>query len=123
MTSDEFNRKMEFIVEQQAQFATDIQRLAERQERFQIQIEALNLATNTALEMWTKTAEAVTQLLEAQARTDRQIAKIGRQMAETDRRMAETDRHFARTERQIDRVAKLIEAHVREGHPPDAPTG
>jgi hypothetical protein len=34
------NRKMEFIVEQQAQFASDIQRLTERQECFQQEQEA-----------------------------------------------------------------------------------
>ena len=39
MSQDELNRKMEFIVEQQAQFASDIQRLTERQERFQEHLE------------------------------------------------------------------------------------
>jgi len=102
MTEDEMNRKMEFIVEQQAQFAADIQMLEERQERFQRQqerfqgqLETLTVVASTALETSTKTAEIVSTLAatlsEAQTETQRQIA----------------------------RVAMLLEAHVRDGHPPD----
>lgn len=110
MTDDEMNRKMEFIVEQQAQFTADIQILKERQEQlrlrqeqFQGQLETLGAVAGTALEASTRTAEIVTALAstwsEAQAKTERQ---------------------FARTDRQIARVAWLLGAHIREGHPPGA---
>ena len=95
MTDDEMNRKMEFIVEQQAQFGADIQMLEERQERFQGQLETLSVVANTALETSTKTSEVVTTL--ATTLSDAQLE----------------------TQRQIARVAMLLEAHVREGHPPD----
>ena len=52
MTEDEMNRKMEFIVEQQAQFTADIQVLKERQEAFQTLCERLG-----------QDGAAVTQLL------------------------------------------------------------
>ncbi len=94
MTDDEMSRKMEFIVEQQAHFAADIQILKERQERFQGQLEALSSAADTALETSTRTAEVVTTLAtilsQAQAESQRQIA----------------------------RLARLLESHVREGHGP-----
>ena len=95
MSNDELNRKMEFIVDQQAQFAVDIQVLKERQTAFQGELETLAAVANTALETATNTAEVVTTMAktvsEAQAETQRQIA----------------------------RVARLLEAHVREGHPPE----
>jgi hypothetical protein len=98
MSNDDLSRKMEFIVEWQAQFATDIQMLKERQDRFQGQLETLTAVANTALETSTKTAEVVTTVVEA----------LGAAQAET--------------ERQISRVARLLGAHVREGHPPDVAT-
>ena len=41
MTNEEFSRKMEFIVAQRAQFALDMQRLKETQDRNQQQINDL----------------------------------------------------------------------------------
>jgi hypothetical protein len=95
MTDDEMNRKMEFIVEQQAQFAADIQILKERQTAFQGELETLATVASTALETSTRTAEIMTTM--AQTMSDAQ----------------------AKTQRQISRLARLLEAHVREGHPPD----
>lgn len=102
MSNDELNRKMEFIVEQQAQFAADIQVLKERQERlqgqqerFQGQLEALGTVANTALETSTRTAEIVTTLATTLSEAQ------------------------AESQRQIGRLARLLEAHVREGHPPE----
>ena len=99
MTEDEMNRKMEFIVKQQAQFGADIQMLEERQERFQGQLETLSVVANTALETSTKTSEVVTTL--ATTLSDAQLE----------------------TQRQIARVAMLLESHIREGHPPDVSRG
>ena len=102
MTDDEMNRKMEFLVEWQAQFAADIQalkerqdQLQERQDRFEGQLETLSAVANTALETSTKIAEVVTTLATTMSNA------------------------HAETQRQIARVAMLLEAHIREGHPPD----
>jgi 16S rRNA G527 N7-methylase RsmG len=123
MTEDEFNRRMEFLVAWQAQFAADIQVLKERQEALEAEAErsradilVQRAVAETALETVNKAAEVVTALVEAQARTDRQMKATDRRMAETDRRMAETDRRMAETDRRIDRLAALIEGHVRDGH-------
>ena len=117
MTEDEFSRRMEFIVAWQARFDADIEALKQRQERFQVQLEAasarqdrfdgqlqvLTAVANSAIDTSTRAAEVVTMLAEAQVEFQRRVAD----------QFAETDRH-------ITRVARLLEAHVREGHPRDA---
>ena len=122
MSDDEMNRKMEFIVEQQAQFTADIHVLKERQVAFQAEQELLHrdvqtlhegvatlhgdVATlhgdvavlretaSTAIEISTRTADAVTTMATAQAETQRQLTLL----------------------------ARLFEAHVRDGHQHDIPT-
>jgi hypothetical protein len=105
MTNEEWNRKVEFLVEWQAQFAADIQVLKERQDRFQIQLEAQAATADTALELSTKVAEATTDLIRTHAEQAKAQAKAQ-----------------AKTDRQLDRLARLIEAHVRDGHRHDTPT-
>ena len=82
MTDEEMNRKMEFIVEQQAIFAADIEILKERQDRFQGQLEALGDLAHAAIESSTRTAEIVASVIEAmgvsQDRAERQISRIAR---------------------------------------------
>ena len=63
MNNEEFNRKMAFIVEQQAQFASDIQQLQESQARTE-QIVAQN-------------GEAVTHLVEAVGQTAETVVQVG----------------------------------------------
>lgn len=69
MTDDELNRKMEFIIEQQAQFAVDIQLLKEAQ-----------ATTNASIAQLTKDvlmlADAQSQMQE-QAEADRQEMRNG----------------------------------------------
>ena len=59
MSPEEFDRKIEFIVSSQAQFAADLQRLAERQEAFQAELEVFKETASTALEIATRAAESV----------------------------------------------------------------
>jgi Spy/CpxP family protein refolding chaperone len=84
-------RHIDFILEQQAQFAADMQRSREEQEE----------RWRKADERWARTESGIRALLaiaqshegeinalrEAQERTDRQIAETGKQMAETDERL------------------------------------
>jgi uncharacterized phage infection (PIP) family protein YhgE len=63
MNNEEIERKMNFIVEQQAQFASDIQQLQESQARTE-QIVAQN-------------GEAVTHLVEAVGQTAETVVQVG----------------------------------------------
>ena len=80
MNDEQFERKMEFIVEQQGQFAVDIQQLKEAQLELTRQHNHLTGALTTVVSM-------VGDLSEAQARTTEQIAKLTNKQSETDDRL------------------------------------
>ena len=113
MTEDEMNRKMEFLIEWQAQFAADIEHLKERQDRFDRQLETLTSVANSAIDTSTRTAEVVVKLIEAQDKAQ----------TEARAQYRKTQLQIGKTQRQIARVARLLEAHIRKGHPPDASAG
>ena len=70
MNHDEFDRKMAFIVEQQAQFASDIQQLQESQARTE------KVVAHTA-ESVAHTTESVAQMAESVAQTAETVAQMG----------------------------------------------
>ena len=84
MNDEQFERRMEFIVEQQAQFSVDIQRLKETQEAeaklWREKYGALTDALTTVVGM-------VGKLADAQERTDEQLSELTTKQAETDDRV------------------------------------
>jgi chromosome segregation ATPase len=93
MNNEEFDRKMAFIVEQQAQFASDIQLLQESQAQLQ---------------------ESQAQLQESQARTDQvvaQTAEVVGQMGEVVTRLANVT-HAGFTEVNAN-INALVDAQIR----------
>jgi chromosome segregation ATPase len=93
MNNEEFDRKMAFIVEQQAQFASDIQLLQESQAQLQ---------------------ESQAQLQESQARTDQvvaQTAEVVGQMGEVVTRLANVT-HAGFTEVNA-KINALVDAQIR----------
>ena len=84
MNDEQFERRMEFIVEQQSQFASDIQELKETQKveakLWREKYENLTDALTTVVGM-------VGKLAEAQQRTDEQISDLTTKQAETDDRL------------------------------------
>ena len=93
MHNEEFDRKMAFIVEQQAQFASDIQLLQESQAQLQ---------------------ESQAQFQESQARTDQvvaQTAKVVGQMGEVVTRLANVT-HAGFTEVNA-KINALVDVQIR----------
>jgi hypothetical protein len=93
MNNEEFDRKMAFIVEQQAQFASDIQMLQESQAQLH---------------------EVQTQFQEAQARTDQvvsQTAQVVGQMGEVVTRLANVT-HAGFTDVNT-KINALVDAQIR----------
>ena len=93
MHNEEFDRKMAFIVEQQAQFASDIQLLQESQARLQ---------------------QSQAQFQESQARTDQvvaQTAEVVAQMGEVVTRLANVT-HAGFTEVNT-KINALVDAQIR----------
>ncbi len=86
MTNDEIGQRIEFIIEQQAQFTSDIQILREIQ------------AADTKLlkEQYRSLSDAVVTLVglvgkiaEAQQRTDKRVAELAEGLARTDAQVSE----------------------------------
>src|ERR1043165_9791448 len=88
MTNEQFERRMEFIVQQQAQFAVDIQQLQDAQAELTKKHNGLTDALTTVVGM-------VGKLATAQERTDEQLSELANKQAETDDRLnALIDRRF-----------------------------
>ncbi len=91
MTNDETQRKMDFIVNQQAQFSADIQRLKElhtqAEERLtRIEGVVLRLANFTE-NGFTKLTAAQTNLTNAQTFLDTRMAELAESQAHTDQKL------------------------------------
>jgi len=102
MNNEEFERKMAFIVEQQAQFASDIQQLQESQVQLQAsQAQTDQVVAQTAAvvgqmgEVVTRLANAthagftevnakINALVDAQIRTEENLARTDKNVASTD---------------------------------------
>src|SRR5258708_6550759 len=84
MNDEQFERRMEFIVEQQAQFAVDIQQLKETQKAeaslWREKYQNLTDAVTTIVGI-------VGRLAEAQERQSEQLSELTNKQAETDDRL------------------------------------
>ncbi|MGH9874484.1 MAG: hypothetical protein ACRD9S_18675 [Pyrinomonadaceae bacterium] len=80
MSDEEMNKKMEFIVEQQAKFAAEIEIMREVQATDAKQMRELSSAVITVIGL-------VGDLTETQTRTDEQINRLAQAQARTDERL------------------------------------
>lgn len=91
MTEDEMQRKMEFIVEQQAQFTTDIQKMQEAQVQLQeAQAKTENVMLRLANALVTVTerqGELASEVSTMQKKTQIQIDALAERGKETDERL------------------------------------
>ncbi|MFN2454781.1 MAG: hypothetical protein ABR577_11230 [Pyrinomonadaceae bacterium] len=102
MSEEEMQRKMEFIVEQQAQFTADIQLLKERDAQAEVRMAKLEEvvlrlanaaenrfgALNDALnDRFATLTEAMTSLATAQQKTETKMAELAVAQAHTDQRL------------------------------------
>jgi ABC-type hemin transport system substrate-binding protein len=87
MNNEQFERRMEFIVEQQAKNAVDIQKLQEAQAELTKKHNHLTEALTTVVGMVGKLAEAQERTDELQKRTDEQLSELTNKQAETDDRL------------------------------------
>ncbi len=91
MTQEEMERAVNFIVEQQAQFAAGVRQLKEVQSEFQRQLgehqKQLGQLTQATLGLTT----LVSQVATAQIRTDQKVGQLSETVAQLSQKMAETD--------------------------------
>jgi peptidoglycan hydrolase CwlO-like protein len=119
MNNEEIERKMNFIVEQQAQFASDIQRLQESQARTdQIVAQTAQTVANmgdvvTRLATVTHAGFAevnakINALVDAQIRTEESLKLTDERIRRTEERIRRTEENIRRTEENISRTEKNI---------------
>ena len=100
MTNEELEKKIEFIVEQQAQFTADIQKLQEAQARTDQIVNRLATATLNRFEATDERAddidERISALVNSQVRTEENVKKTDENLRNL---IAVVDRYF-REERQ-----------------------
>ena len=91
MANEQFERHMQFIVEQQAQFSADILELKETQkiegQLWREKYDNLTDAITTIVGMVGKLAEAHERLTATQERTDEQLSQLTNKHGETDDRL------------------------------------
>ncbi len=124
MDEEKMQRQMEFIVEQQAQFAVQqtqsAARLAQLEEllvRFaQATRERFNAADRRSQEM----DEKIAALINAQIRADDRLAELDNWLKESaadfDRRYATLVEAQKRTEEAVKNLTKTVNRHVADGH-------
>lgn len=105
MSNEEFDRKMAFIVEQQAQFASDIQQLREVQTQFQAtQEQTEHLVTrlaNVTLEGFKDVNAKIDALVDSQIRLNKAQSL--------------TDENVSRTDENLRNLIAVIDRYFREG--------
>ena len=103
MSNEEFERKMAFIVEQQAQFASDIQQLREVQTQLQatqVQTEqVVARLANVTLEGFKDVNAKIDALVDAQIRLNEAQSRTDENVSRTDENLrnliAVVDRYFS----------------------------
>jgi hypothetical protein len=114
MNNEEFDRKMAFIVGQQAQFASDIQQLEESQARTdQVVAQTAELVgqvgdvvtrlANVTHAGFTEVNAKLNALVDAQIRTEENLARTQENLMLTDRNVASTDESLKNLIAVVDR--------------------
>lgn len=88
MNEEELRKKMEFIIEQQAQFAADIQQLRETQEA---EAKLWREKHNSLTDALTTVVGIVGKLAEAQERAEARLAELAEAQKHTNTQVAETN--------------------------------
>lgn len=102
MTGEEMQKKIEFIIEQQAQFAVNIDLLREAQQRTEGHL--------------AEVAAAQAQMSQAQAQMTRSQAHMNEVVAVMAEAQQRTDQKLAETDDRLNTLINIVERHVSEGH-------
>jgi len=114
MNNEEFDRKMAFIVEQQAQFASDVQQLQESQSRTDQVVaqtaelvgqtgEVVTRLANVTHAGFTEVNAKINALVDAQIRTEESLVRTQENLLRTDKNVASTDESLKHLIAVVDR--------------------
>lgn len=105
MTNEEMQKTMEFIVEQQAQFVVNMQKLEETQARSEERVGELEGAMVTVVNL-------VGQLAAAQERTDARLSQLATEIAEAQKR---TEAALAESSERLNSLIIVVERYFSNG--------
>jgi hypothetical protein len=108
MSPEDIERTMQFLLNQQAQFAVDFVRLSEKTDRI-----AEGLIGLTGIVG--RVAHTVDGLAAKQDRTDEQLRALATHLQETDTGLSD---HIRTVETHLNVVIEMFERHLRENHGP-----
>ena len=91
MTNEEFEKRMEFILEQQAQFAANMQKVEERVSKVEDLVGRLALATTAGFQELTGKVSAV---VDAQIKLEEKVSTLTEKMTELAEAQAHTDQRL-----------------------------
>jgi len=102
MSNEEMNQKMEFIVEQQAQFAADIQAMRE------VQAADAKLLKDGLIGL----VDIVGHLARAQMRSEETVDSLAAAQARTDKNIKLLTEAQARTDERLNNLISVVERHI-----------
>lgn len=106
---DDLSRKMEFIIDHQAQFAADIQELKDQQKGLLHSIEQLSGQHKNFLGDLQQVLGLVASLAVAQENTNGIVANLAERAGELTRAQINTDQ-------RLNALISIVERHITEHH-------
>jgi len=123
MTNDETQRKMDFILDQQAQFSFDIQELKELHKQSEKRITTIEDSLTRLASATLTLTERITEVAAVQAHQNRMIEALAasqQQLVETQTRLTETQRQLAEsldhTDQRLNALIDIVKDNMNGRH-------
>ncbi len=112
MPNEEIERKMEFIIEHQAQFSSQIGQLEDLVTRLaQTTMDRFQVNDKRFDEM----DERIAALINSQIQTEENLKKTDEQVKKTDEQVKKTDEHLKKTDELLKNLIAVVDRYFREG--------
>lgn len=108
MTNEEIERNFEFMVNQQARFSSDLQRISEAQLRSETTIAQV-------IQVLDQVAQTQVRLAEAQERADSRIAELAEAQKRTTEAQNRTDDAMTETTERLNSLILVVERYFSNG--------
>ena len=119
MNNEEIERKMNFIVEQQAQFASNIQQLQESQARTGQVVDRLADTLTQTVGVVAHTAETVVEMGHVVTRlanvTHAGFTEVNAKINALVDAQIRTEENLARTDKNLRNLIDVVDRHIRDG--------